>query len=136
MLIPVPIPHLFLIALGGGAGAVLRFLTGHWVNRAMPGTGYPWGTFAVKVIGGFVIGIAIMWTIEHGSMSRTRLLTITGFLGGFTTFSAFSLEMSEMLIDRRYVVAAAYSLSSLLICVGAALLGAVVGAAIFRGATR
>lgn len=128
-MIPVPLSSLGLIFLGGGLGAMCRFLTGHWVNKAVPGPGFPWGTMAANVIGSFLIGAMMMLTIEHLGESRTRLLAITGFLGGYTTFSAFSFEVSEMLIDKRWGAAGLYAGGSVALCVAATFAGlfAVVG---------
>ena len=94
--------------------------------------GFPWGTFAVNLIGSILIGALVMWTIDHGSTSRTRLFLITGILGGFTTFSAFSFELSEMLIDRRFAPAAAYAGGSVTLCVIGTLVGAFLMKAILR----
>ncbi|MBV7256156.1 fluoride efflux transporter CrcB [Pacificimonas sp. WHA3] len=125
-MLPVPLSHLGLVALGGAVGAGGRFLAVHWVSELFARGRLPWGTFAVNVIGSFLIGVVIMATIDHAGMSRTRLLLVTGILGGFTTFSAFSFEMSEMLIDKRYGAALGYSMGSVVISVLATLAGALL----------
>ena len=83
--------HWFLVFVGGGLGAVAR----HGVNRAglsLLGPGFPWWTVGVNVAGSFAIGLlaGLFGALETGH--QARLFLITGFLGGFTTFSAFSLD--------------------------------------------
>ena len=79
------------VALGGGAGAVCRFLAG--VIAPKPG-GFPIGTLAVNMLGCFLIGLLAQLD------DRMRCLVVTGFLGGFTTYSAFGLESLELLQNR------------------------------------
>ena len=123
-MLPVPLSHIALVAFGGGLGAAGRLITTHLVNEYIMRPRLPWGTFAVNLIGSFLIGVIIMLTIEHGGTSRTRLLFITGLLGGFTTFSAFSFEISEMLMDRRVGPAVIYAAGSVVLCVLGTLAGA------------
>lgn len=81
-----------LVALGGGAGAAARFGVGLWAMRAL-GTGFPWGTLIVNVAGSFLIACVVEYTLMRSEAGPgVRLLLATGFLGGFTTFSAFSLD--------------------------------------------
>jgi CrcB protein len=87
---PQSLPYL-LVFVGGGFGAMAR----HGLNRAglaLLGPGFPWWTLAVNVLGSFLIGLlaGLFGTLETGH--NTRLFLTTGFLGGFTTFSAFSLD--------------------------------------------
>ncbi|MEO0500863.1 MAG: fluoride efflux transporter CrcB [Pseudomonadota bacterium] len=124
--------HLALVALGGGLGAGGRFLASHWTNAMLPAARWPVGTFAVNLIGSILIGAIIMATLDHPGLSRTRLFLITGLLGGFTTFSAFSFELTEMLAERRFGPAAAYAGGSVIICV----LGTALGAALVRLAAK
>jgi fluoride exporter len=85
------------VAVGGGIGAVARWWMAGLIVR-WTGTGFPWGTLAVNVMGGFLMG-AIVQTMTHVWQPSTtvRLFLTTGLLGGFTTFSAFSLEMMTMI---------------------------------------
>lgn len=85
--------HLFYVALGGAIGASLRHLSGLAAMRVL-GTGFPYGTFFVNVVGSFLMGALIAWLARKGTLigPEWRLLLATGVLGGFTTFSAFSLD--------------------------------------------
>ncbi|MCQ4160225.1 CrcB family protein [Roseomonas sp. GC11] len=87
---------LALVAAGGAAGSVLRYAVGVWC-AAWFGTALPWGTLAVNVIGSAVIGL-LGGAMQAGMPFplETRLLVITGVLGGFTTFSAFSLDLGVL----------------------------------------
>ena len=85
--------HLFYVALGGAIGASLRHLSGLAALRLL-GAGFPYGTFFVNVVGSFLMGMLIAWLTRKGASvgPEWRLLLATGVLGGFTTFSAFSLD--------------------------------------------
>lgn len=85
--------HLLLIMIGGGLGAGGRHLVGLAALRLF-GPGLPIGTFFVNVTGSLLMGLFIGWLVRHetAGMHNLRYLVATGFLGGFTTFSAFSLE--------------------------------------------
>ncbi len=88
--------HFFVIFLGGGLGAGLRHLTGLAALRLF-GPGFPWGTFIVNVVGSLIMGIFIaLLGRKIQATNELRLLVATGFLGGFTTFSAFSLDVVVM----------------------------------------
>ncbi len=97
------------VALGGAFGAALRFLAGAWAVRAF-GTGFPWGTVGVNVLGSFAMGAAAALVIERypGASPLVRNLLMTGVLGGFTTFSTFSLDALMLVEKGRIAAAAAY----------------------------
>jgi|YNPMSStandDraft_1061717.scaffolds.fasta_scaffold42829_2 CrcB protein len=80
-----------LVMVGGALGSAARYGAG-LLAIAWFGTAYPWSTLAVNIAGSAVIGIAAAFGVEGG----WRLLLVTGFLGGFTTFSAFSLEAAGL----------------------------------------
>ncbi len=80
---------LIQVALGGAIGASLRFLTVTGATRLL-GTGFPFGTMTVNLLGSFIMGLAAVFLLEH--LPRYMPLVMTGVLGGFTTFSAFSLD--------------------------------------------
>lgn len=92
---------LFLIFIGAGVGGVLRNLVNMTAMRLL-GAGFPYGTLFVNVVGSFIIGCAAAWLasrMEHAWISHARFFLITGALGGFTTFSSFSLD-AAMLMER------------------------------------
>lgn len=105
--------NLLLVVAGGAVGAGLRHLTSVAVTRRIGGD-WPYATFSVNVVGSLLIGVLAGWLVARGEegSSPLRLLIGTGLLGGFTTFSAFSLE-TAMLIERgRVGSAAVYALGS------------------------
>jgi len=107
------------ICIGASLGALARWGLGLWLT---PGGVIPWGTLAANLIGGYLIGIciAIFQAMPHLD-PFWRLLLITGFLGGLTTFSTFSAEVVIYLMEERYglavVTATAHVLGSLLMTV-------------------
>lgn len=119
---------LLAIAAGGAIGSVGRHLVVLLVGR-MAGTDWPWGTLTVNVAGGFAIGLLAEFVAQrwHGG-PELRAFLITGVLGGFTTFSAFSLELAVLLGRDAWGTAIAYVLCS----VGLSLLATLAGAAAFR----
>ena len=117
--------HWLTIGAAGGLGVLAR----HVVQQAVPRYGgIPWGTFIVNVTGAFVIGFVAAFVVHKLRTPLWVQETITvGFLGGYTTFSAFSLE-TFLLLDRgRIAVAAAYSLGSVLAGLAAVVVGVRVG---------
>ena len=101
---------LFLVAAGGATGAVVRYLAGGWTLRLLGG-GWPYGTLLVNVVGGLAMGLLVAVLAARGGadQERWRLLLGVGVLGGFTTFSAFSLEVALMIERREWLSAFAYS---------------------------
>lgn len=98
-----------LVALGGAIGSVLRYAIS-LATVAQFGATFPWGTLAVNILGSGAIGVAA----ALGVQGEMRLLLVTGLLGGFTTFSAFSLE-TGLLFERSPWLAAAYVTASLVL---------------------
>lgn len=106
--------YVLLVALGGGVGSALRFLTSVWAAR-LPYL-FPWGTFFVNLAGCLLIGFLAGMFVQTGVFSRElRVLLITGFCGGYTTFSSFSLENLRMLESGQYGVLALYVVSSVVL---------------------
>ena len=110
------------IAFGGALGSVLRYLMGGVVQRATH-AGFPYGTLAVNVIGCLMIGILIQYFMNSEPTSEVRAFLIVGFCGGFTTFSAFSMETIGLLTAGSYLRASAYVLSSVVLCLTATAAG-------------
>ena len=104
-------PPLLLVALGGGLGACLRYLVGQW-TAANFGPGFPLGTWAVNILGGLAMGLLVAVLARAAESEPLRLLLGVGVLGGFTTFSAFSLELFTMINRGDIGLAAAYATSS------------------------
>ena len=97
-----------LIAVAGALGTLARFLANVGAQRLL-GDRFPYGTFAVNVVGSFVIGAAMTYFVSRDAMdSHLRMALTIGFLGGFTTYSSFALETVQMLEKRQPGAAAAY----------------------------
>lgn len=115
--------NIALVALGGALGSVGRYLVGSIALRAM-GPGFPWGTIAVNIVGSLVIGMmAEVIALRYGASMHLRLLVVTGFLGGFTTFSAFSLEVAVMIERGDFFNAGFYAAASFAISMAAVFIG-------------
>ncbi|MEO1207252.1 MAG: fluoride efflux transporter CrcB [Pseudomonadota bacterium] len=111
---------LFLLAAGGGAiGAGARYLVGVATLRVVgPATTFPWATLTVNVLGSFAMGVLIEVLASRFSASNElRIFLATGVLGGFTTFSAFSLEVVELMERKASGIAAVYVASSVALSV-------------------
>lgn len=111
-----------LVFLGGGAGACARYFIGEWV-AARTREGFPWGTWLVNVSGSLLIGLVIGALGKPGTSPEARLLLAAGLCGGYTTFSAFSLETVRLLQQRQMGVVAAYVGSSIAVCALACWIG-------------
>jgi len=111
------------IGAGGAVGAMARYGVAGAVTRLI-GPTFPWGTLAVNVIGGLAMGLLVgIMAAKWSPSTEMRAFLTTGVLGGFTTFSAFSLE-AWLLIDRHdYGAAAFYVAASVLLSIGALALG-------------
>lgn len=95
------IKHILLIGLGGGIGSMARYLCQRWMSVYYPHP-FPWGTFAVNITGCLLIGI--FWGLSFRSFDSNeswKLFLMTGLCGGFTTFSAFTLEGVGLLKENR-----------------------------------
>lgn len=111
---------LWQVALGGAIGASARYLTGVAAMRVM-GPGFPWGTLLVNVLGAFVMGVLVI-ALAHKDATRLAPFLMTGVLGGFTTFSAFSLDAVAMMERGQVLLAGFYVVASVLLSLGAIVL--------------
>lgn len=121
------------VALGGAAGAALRYQTGramtHWLGAPMV-SAFPFATLAVNAVGSLLMGLLAGWLARHGgeNSEQLRVLLGVGLLGGFTTFSAFSLEMVLMIQRGQYLFATLYAILSFALGIS----GLMVGLAVMR----
>ncbi|HMF86796.1 MAG TPA: fluoride efflux transporter CrcB [Gemmatimonadaceae bacterium] len=113
---------LLLIAVGGAAGSVLRYLIGGRIQHFAP-HGFPFGTLFVNVVGCFLIGIFVRQFMNIQTHNYLRALLMVGFCGGFTTFSAFSMETVGLIEGGEYPRAIAYITLSVLLCLIATFAG-------------
>lgn len=101
-------PDTFIVMAGGAIGAALRFHSTRWI-AALTGSGWPTGTLAVNLVGGLAMGVLAGLLQKKGLADGWRLFLGVGILGGFTTFSAFSLEMMDLIEQGRWLGSAAYA---------------------------
>jgi CrcB protein len=119
------------IGIGAAVGAWLRWGLGLWLNPAVPEL--PMGTLTANLVGGYLIGLAIAYFMQNPSISvEWRLLIITGFLGGLTTFSTFSAETVTLLLRGQYAWGTAIIAAHL----GGSLLMTVLGIQTFKWLER
>lgn len=109
------IRNVLLVGLGGGLGSILRYSCQRWF-AAVYSHAFPWGTFAVNVTGCFLIGI--LWGISFRSFDENehwKLFLMTGLCGGFTTFSAFTLESIGLLKENKWPLFVMYVTASVVL---------------------
>ena len=104
-------PNLLIVMIGGAIGAGFRYHVGKLALQNL-GPAFPWGTFIVNLLGGLLIGLLAGTLARDGSEEPLRLFLAVGVLGGFTTFSAFSLETFHMINRGDMAMAAAYAVAS------------------------
>ncbi len=117
------------VALGGALGSMARFwLTG--TVAEFTGLRFPWGTLLINVLGSFVIGLVAGLTLgpeRLGWHPDVRIFVMTGLCGGFTTFSAFSLQTVELVQSGEVAFAGVYAVASVVLCVAWAWAGVLLG---------
>lgn len=116
------ISTLFLVALGGAIGAALRFVSGLAVLRLVGITEFPLAIIMVNVIGSFAMGVFVVAAAQKG-LTHFSPFVMTGVLGGFTTFSAFSLETVTLMERGAFAAAALYVSASVIVSIAALMLG-------------
>lgn len=109
------------VALGGALGASARYLTNVTATRLL-GIHFPWGTVTVNIVGSFLMGVLVVVLAERGG-NRFAPFLMTGVLGGFTTFSAFSLDAVSLYERGQTVAATGYVLGSVVLAILALILG-------------
>lgn len=114
------------IAVGGALGSVMRYGLSTWVH-ALAGRGFPYGTLAVNVFGCLAMGFLFVLLVERmGESAVWRAGLLIGVLGGFTTFSTFSIETFNLIEQGAMAKAAGNMAASLVLCVGATWLGVIL----------
>jgi CrcB protein len=112
--------NLLLVGLGGSIGSIARYA----VSLLIRSKSFPYATLSVNVIGSFIIGVVFAMSIKEAGLSNNwRLFLATGICGGFTTFSAFSLENMELLQNGKIGMALSYIIFSILLGIIATFLG-------------
>jgi len=114
-----------LVAAGGALGSMARFGLGLLAARLAPNASWPLGTFSANSLGGLAMGLLVGWLAFRGGAHQEsiRLFAAVGLLGGFTTFSSYSLEAVMMIERRDYALAAAYVVGSVVLAVVALFIG-------------
>jgi len=108
-------PVILWVALGGAIGSAARYGVNVWSGR-MFGTEFPWHTIIVNIVGCFVMGaLTEMMALKLNVGQETRAFLTTGILGGFTTFSAFSLDFAYLVERKQLAAAGGYALASVVI---------------------
>jgi len=111
------------IAIGGAAGSVLRYGVSQGIHTLV-GRGFPWGTLVVNSLGSLLIGFLFVYLVERLAVSEVlRAALFIGLLGGFTTFSTFSLETLVLIEEASYLKAVINIFISVVLCLGGAWLG-------------
>ena len=115
------------IALGGALGSVLRYLMANAV-QSFSGRQFPLGTLTVNITGSLLIGLLYVWLLERApAAAPVRAFWMVGVLGGFTTFSSFSMETFNLVAQAEYGRALANIALSVVLCIGATWVGVLVG---------
>lgn len=114
------------IAVGGALGALARYFLSAWIYSKSDFI-FPWGTFAVNMLGCFILGLVYVWGTERMLIGpNTRAFLAVGLLGAFTTFSTFSLETLNIIKDGEFKIALLNTAGSLVLGLAAVWLGTVM----------
>ncbi len=127
----IQLSTILAVALGGAFGALARYGVGA-LSLLLLGVGFPWGTLIVNIVGSFLMGVMVTYfgvVLNPGRM--LQIMLTTGFLGAFTTFSTFSLDVVTLYERGDMTVTAAYALASVILSIGALSAGMVLVRSIF-----
>ena len=125
--------RVLLVAVGGALGSVARYGVGVAAPRVL-GSGFPWGTLIVNVTGSFLIALVMHLAVATAAISPSaRLFLTTGVMGGFTTYSSFNYETLNLVGERLWGVAALNVALTVVVCLGAGVLGQAAGRAMAGG---
>ncbi len=114
------------VGLGGAAGSIFRYLTAVFTNRYLAST-FPLATFFTNVVGCFLIGVFMSWLEKNNILNGPlKWLLITGFCGGYTTFSTFALENIQLMQNQQTLWAFIYSIGSIVLGVASVWLGMII----------
>lgn len=111
-----------LVMLGGGVGAGARYVVG-LLFASVGSSSFPWATFSINVLGSVILGYLVAWAQGQPERPGLLLLVGTGFCGGFTTFSTFSVETLRLIEQKQFTLALVYAFGSVVAAVGGACLG-------------
>lgn len=115
------------IGIGGAIGSLLRFWMSTWVHSFV-GRGFPYGTLTVNVLGCLVMGVLfVLFTERFSDSTVLRAGILIGVIGGFTTFSSFSIETFNLIEQGAHLKALANAAGSLVLCIGATWAGVIIG---------
>ena len=114
------------VALGGAIGSMGRYGLGLWLSRH---EGFPWSTLAANILGSFIIGVCAGFFLDEQRKSASAIFLMPGFCGGFTTFSAFSLQTVELMREQAWLKAVANAGGSVMLCLIFVWLGWMLGSA-------